>query len=57
MFLNSFKGGQTSGQTENTTHQLSYSQLEMLNLISTDLKITRKQISDMLEIKKIQFIC
>ena len=53
-------GGQTScqtvGQIENLIPRLSGLQIEILKLIESDLKISRKQISDRLEIKKLQFI-
>ena len=53
-------GGQTScqtgGQNENLIPKLSGHPIEILKLIESDLKISRKQISDRLEIKKLQFI-
>ena len=50
MFLNSFKGGQTGGQIGGQTggqikslnSQLSERQIEILKLLITDLKFSRK---------------
>jgi predicted HTH transcriptional regulator len=45
-------GGQISGQIESLIQKLSERQIEILNLIESDLKISRKQIADKLEINE-----
>ena len=45
-------GGQIGGQTENLSQQLSERQIEIFKLIESDLKITRKQIAEKLEINE-----
>ncbi len=45
-------GGQTGGQTASLSYQLSERQIEIFKLIESDLKITRKQIAEKLEINE-----
>ena len=45
-------GGQIGGQIENLSQQLSERQIEIFKLIESDLKITRKQIAEKLEINE-----
>ena len=49
---NPLSGGQTGGQTASLSYQLSERQIEILKLIESDLKITRKQIAEKLEINE-----
>ena len=49
---NPLSGGQIGGQIENLSQQLSERQIEIFKLIESDLKITRKQIAEKLEINE-----